>query len=178
MTAARHAERLRIGGNSAFLEISRRRREVQGAAVTRSFERNELDPTAGTTAAATSQNGYGAGTLSNVTIDQSGIVIGVFTNGQVLQIAQLAIASFADPEGLTREGDNYFSLSSESGPPLIGAGKTGGRGSVQQGQLEDSNVDVALEFTKLIIAQRGFEPNAHSITAGDQVLQDLVNIIH
>jgi flagellar hook protein FlgE len=131
-----------------------------------------------TTAAATSQNGYGAGTLSNVTIDQSGIVNGVFTNGQVLQIAQLAIASFADPEGLTREGDNYFSLSSESGPALIGAGKTGGRGSVQQGQLEDSNVDVALEFTKLIIAQRGFELNAHSITAGDQVLQDLVNIIH
>jgi len=130
------------------------------------------------TAAATQQNGYGAGTLSNVTIDRAGVVNGVFTNGQVLQIAQLAIASFANPQGLNREGNNYFSLSSESGPPLIGGGKTGGRGSVQQGQLEDSNVDVALEFTKLIIAQRGFELNAHSITAGDQVLQDLVNIIH
>jgi flagellar hook protein FlgE len=131
-----------------------------------------------TTAAATQQNGYAAGTLRNITIDQTGVINGVFTNGQVLQIAQLAVADFADPQGLNRVGSNNYSLSSESGPPLVGAAKTGGRGTVQQAQLEDSNVDVALEFTKLIIAQRGFERNAHSITAGDQVLQDLVNIIH
>ena len=131
-----------------------------------------------TSAAATQQNGYGAGTLSNVTIDQTGVINGVFSNGQVLAVGQLAIANFANAGGLSRTGNNYFALSSESGPPLIGSGKTGGRGSVQQSQLEDSNVDVSLEFTKLIIAQRGFELNAHSITAGDQVLQDLVNIIH
>jgi flagellar hook protein FlgE len=130
------------------------------------------------TAAATDQNGFGAGTLSNVTIDQTGLINGVFSNGQVLAIGQLAIANFANPQGLTREGNNYVSLSSDSGTPLIGTGNSGGRGTVQQGQLEDSNVDVSLEFTKLIIAQRGFELNAHSITAGDQVLQDLVNIIH
>jgi flagellar hook protein FlgE len=132
---------------------------------------------ANSTAAATQQNGYAAGTLSNVSIDRSGMINGVFTNGQVLAIAQLAVASFANPQGLNREGSNYYSLSSESGPPLTGAGNTGGRGTVQQSQLENSNVNVSLEFTKLIIAQRGFELNAHSINAGNQVLQDLVNII-
>jgi flagellar hook protein FlgE len=128
-------------------------------------------------AAATQQNGYGAGTLSNITIDQTGVISGVFTNGQVLQIAQLAVANFANPQGLNLEGNNYYSLSSSSGPPLIGGGNSGGRGTVQQSQLEDSNVDVSLEFTKLIIAQRGYELDAHSISAGDQVLQDLVNMI-
>jgi flagellar hook protein FlgE len=129
-------------------------------------------------AAATGQNGYAAGSLSTVSINQAGVLNGVFTNGQTLPIAQLAIANFANPAALSRTGNNYYALSSESGPALIGAGSAGGNGSVQQGQLESSNVDVSLEFTRLIIAQQGYQVNAHVITAADQILQDLGNILH
>jgi flagellar hook protein FlgE len=128
-------------------------------------------------ASATNQDGFAAGYLTSVSVSKGGVIDGVFTNGQTLPIAQLAIASFTNPAGLNRQGDNFYSLSTKSGVPLIGGGLTGGRGQVQQGTLEASNVDVALEFTRLIIAQRGFEVNARTITTADQVLQDLTNII-
>lgn len=131
----------------------------------------------GSSAAATSQDGFAAGFLTSISVGKGGVINGIFTNGQTLPVAQLAIANFTNPAGLNREGDNFYSLSSKSGVPLIGAGLTGGRGQVQQGTLESSNVDVALEFTRLIIAQRGFEVNARTITTSDQVLQDLTNII-
>jgi flagellar hook protein FlgE len=129
-------------------------------------------------AAATSQDGYAAGFLNSLSIDKDGIINGVFTNGRILPVAQLAIASFTNPNGLERQGDNYYALSTNSGVPLIGGGQSGGRGFVQQGVLESSNVDVSLEFTRLIIAQRGFQVNARTITAANEILQDLVNIIH
>lgn len=130
------------------------------------------------TAAATGQNGFSTGTLSSLSIGQDGTINGVFSNGQTLAIAQLAVANFANASALTRVGNNYFTVSSESGPALIGAGNTGGRGSVQQGELEQSNVDVSQEFTLLIIAQEGFSVNAHVITSADQMLEDLTNILH
>src|SRR5262249_34417260 len=98
--------------------------------------------------------------------------------GRTIPIAQIAIASFANPAALLRVGGNYYALSTESGPALLGAGLSGGRGAVQQKTLESSNVDVALEFTRLIIAQRGFQVNARMITASDQILQELANILH
>jgi flagellar hook protein FlgE len=101
---------------------------------------------------------------------------GVFSNGQTLPIAQLAVASFNNPAGLSREGQNYFSLTAQSGIPLLGTADSGGRGTIQQGTLESSNVDVALEYTNLITAQRGFQVNTRTITASDQMLQDLANI--
>ncbi|MBX9678466.1 MAG: flagellar hook protein FlgE [Gemmataceae bacterium] len=128
-------------------------------------------------AVATGQDGFAAGFLSSLSIGQDGVINGVFTNGRTLPIAQLAIANFANPAALTRVGDNYLSLSSESGPALVGSGLSGGRGAVAQKALESSNVDVALEFTRLIIAQRGFQVNARIITASDQVLQELANIL-
>jgi len=128
-------------------------------------------------AVATGQDGFEAGYLTSLSIAQDGVMNGVFTNGQTLPIAQIAIASFANPAALNRVGANYSSLSSESGPALLGAGLAGGRGSVQQKALESSNVDVSLEFTRLIIAQRGFQVNARIITASDQILQDLANIL-
>ena len=128
-------------------------------------------------AVATGQDGFAAGYLNSLSIGQDGVISGVFTNGRTLAVAQLAIASFANPAALNRVGDNYYSLSSESGPALVGAGLSGGRGSVQQKALESSNVDVSLEFTRLIIAQRGFQVNARIITASDQILQDLANIL-
>ncbi len=128
-------------------------------------------------AVATGQNGFAAGFLTTLSIGQDGVINGVFTNGRTLPVAQLAIATFANPAALTRIGDNYMGLSSESGPALLGSGLSGGRGAVQQKSLESSNVDVALEFTRLIIAQRGFQVNARIITASDQILQELANIL-
>jgi flagellar hook protein FlgE len=123
------------------------------------------------------QDGFGAGFLTSVSIAKDGIINGVFTNGQILPLAQLALAAFVNPGGLSREGSNLFSITAQSGEALIGAGGSGGRGLVEQGTLESSNVDIALEFTRLIIAQRGFQVNARTITVSNEVLQELANII-
>lgn len=130
-----------------------------------------------TSAAAISQDGFAAGFLSNLSVGQDGIIQGIFTNGRSLAIAQVALAEFSNAGGLQREGNNLFSLSSNSGPPLIGGALSGGRGAIQRGTLETSNVDTALEFTRLIIAQRGFQVNARTISVSDQMLQELANII-
>lgn len=128
-------------------------------------------------AAAIRQDGFAAGFLSSLSVGKDGIINGVFTNGRTLSIAQLALATFQNVAGLNRLGDTYFALSTHSGGALIGPGNSGGHGSVQQGALEASNVDVAQEFTQLIVAQRGFQVNARTITVSDQVLQELANII-
>lgn len=128
-------------------------------------------------AAAVGQDGYGPGSLTAVTVDQDGTVNGTFSNGRSLTIAQMAIATFANPGALSRLGDNYFSENTASGTAQIGVGGDGGRGLVQQRVLESSNVDIALEFTKLITAQRGFQINAKTITTSDEMLQDLAQII-
>lgn len=129
-------------------------------------------------AAAVNQDGFASGYLTGLSFGQDGIINGNFSNGRSMPLAQLAIASFANPEALDRVGDNYYTQSNQSGDAVIGTAKTGGRGSVQQKVLESSNVDVALEFTRLIIAQRGFQVNARTITASDQILQELANLIH
>ena len=130
------------------------------------------------TAAATNQNGFSSGTLTSVSIATDGTINGVFTNGKVTPLAQLGIANFSNPAGLSRSGNNLYAQTTQSGQPLVGVGGSAGRGTVQQGVLEQSNVDVAQEFTQLIIAQRGYEVNARTVTVSDQVLQDLTNIIH
>lgn len=130
-----------------------------------------------TSVAAINQDGFAAGSLTDVSVSKTGMIQGVFTNGRILPLAQLALALFSNPAGLDRQGDNYYALSTQSGLPLIGAAQAGGRGSIQQGSLEASNVDVTLEFTRLIIAQRGFQVNARTITVADQVLQEVANII-
>lgn len=129
-------------------------------------------------AAATTQNGYAAGTLTNVSIAQDGSINGIFSNGQIFPLAQLAVATFTNPEGLNRVGQNYYDMTINSGIPLIAGGQAGGRGSIQAGALESSNVDVSLEFTQLITAQQGYEVNARSITVNNTVIQELANIIH
>jgi flagellar hook protein FlgE len=131
----------------------------------------------GTSAAATNQDGYAAGFLTAVSVAQDGVIGGVFTNGLIIPIAQIAVASFTNPGGLNRLGNNYFGLSNNSGLAVLSTPLSGGKGGVRSGNLETSNVDVALEFTRLIIAQRGFQVNARTITAANEVLQELGNII-
>lgn len=128
-------------------------------------------------AGATAQDGYAAGTLSSVSLAQDGTINGLFTNGQTFPLAQLAIATFTNPDGLSRVGQNYFQSTINSGVPLISGGLAGNAGSIQGGALESSNVDVSLQFTQLITGQQAYEVNSRSISINNQVIQDLVNII-
>jgi flagellar hook protein FlgE len=124
----------------------------------------------------TSQDGYGMGDLESISIDQNGLVVGVFTNGVSRNLAQIAIAQFANPSGLQRAEGNSFIASSNSGVPLISTIGTRIPGRIQPGTLEMSNVDLALEFTNMVITQRGFQANARIITTADDMLAELVNL--
>ena len=114
--------------------------------------------------------------LTSYTIGADGKVTGVFSDGSQHDIAQVAIADFANPMGLEKVGDTSFRESSNSGKAQIGASGEGRRGSLLAGALEMSNIDLAAEFTNLILAQRGFQASSRVITTSDQVLEDLVNI--
>ena len=131
----------------------------------------------GSNVAAITQDGADAGTLSSVSVDQSGIIQGQFTNGRSFPVGQLAIAGFNNEGGLIRQGDNFYVPGAGSGEPLIGVAGEGGLGVIQGAALEGTNVDIAAEFARLIIAQRGFQVNARTITAADNQLQELANII-
>ena len=126
---------------------------------------------------AVTQDGSGSGTLTEVSVDKSGIIQGTFSNGRTVALAQLAMARFNNESGLVREGNNYYASSAASGNALLGPANTGGIGSIQGGTLEGSNVDIATEFAKLIIAQRGFQVNSQVVSAANQVLQEVANII-
>jgi flagellar hook protein FlgE len=132
---------------------------------------------AGTSAASsTEQDGYASGTLSSFSIQGDGTIQGIFSNGQTQTLGQIALASFPNVEGLVRNGDNNFLASLASGSADVGAPNTGGRGTVSGGALEESNVDVATEFSALILAQRGYEANAKAVTTFDQVTEDAINM--
>ncbi|MCP4782029.1 MAG: flagellar hook-basal body complex protein [Fuerstiella sp.] len=122
-------------------------------------------------------DGYGPGELVAVQIDADGTLSGVGSNGLKFSIAQLAIAAFSNPDGLLNGGGNYYKSSLASGNAEIGTALNGDRGAIRAAQLEGSNVDLALEFTKLLVAQRGFSANARTITVTDEVLEELTNII-
>jgi flagellar hook protein FlgE len=130
------------------------------------------------------QDGYAAGDLVNFGIERNGTLTGIYTNGVTVPIAQLAMATFANPEGLYRSGDtsqvrgasNSFSESPNSGSPRIGIANTGNRGEIRGGSLELSNVDLSQQFTDMIITQRGFQSNSKAITTSDEMLQELMNL--
>ena len=124
----------------------------------------------------TYQNGYPAGTLTGITIDTTGTITGIFDNGLSWKLAQVAIASFDNPAGLIKAGQNMYRSSNNSGEAQIGESGTGGRGTIAPGYLEMSNVDLSEEFTQMIITQRGFQANSRIITVSDEMLQELVNI--
>ena len=122
------------------------------------------------------QDGYGAGTLRDLTVDQNGIISGTFTNGQVIQLAQVALSTFNNVNGLVQTGNNHWGQSLASGSPTIGLANQGGRGGVLGSNLELSNVDVAGEFTKLILSQRGYQANSRIVTTTDELLQETLNL--
>jgi len=122
------------------------------------------------------QDGYPGGDLQQLTVDQTGTIIGVFTNGRSYSLAQVALAKFVNNEGLMSEGGTLFSASANSGEPIIGTAGTGGRGSIQPSALEMSNVDLSKALTELIVIQRGFQANAKTITTSDQMLNTLLQL--
>ena len=116
-------------------------------------------------------------TTAAINVDSSGAVTAVDTAGVSTLIGTLGLAKFANAPGLERAGDNLYRASNNSGVPVLGApGGAAGHGSVVPGALEMSNVDLALEFTNMIIAQRGFQANSRAITTSDDMLQELVNL--
>ncbi len=127
-------------------------------------------------AIADAQDGYRSGDLTDLTIDDNGLVTGFFNNGVSKSLAKIMMATFNNPNGLSRSGDNMYEVSGNSGQPVIGeAGKTI-QSKIASGALEQSNVELAQEFTKMIVAQRGFQANARVLTVSDQLLQEVVGL--
>jgi flagellar hook protein FlgE len=120
------------------------------------------------------QDGTSSGTLQNFSIGSDGTITGAFSNGTTAILGQIALASFADQQGLSRLGNNDYSPTLASGQPTVGAPTSGGLGSISGGALEQSNVDIATEFAHLIVAQRTYEANARVVTTFDQVTQDTI----
>jgi flagellar hook protein FlgE len=123
-------------------------------------------------------DGASAGSLTTFTVGQAGDITGVYSNGYKQPLGQIALASFSNPSGLTKAGGNLFASSANSGTASVGVPDSAGRGQIATGFLEGSNVDLAQQFTNMIMAERGFQANSRVITTSDEILQDLVNIKH
>ncbi|WP_059430220.1 flagellar hook protein FlgE [Campylobacter hyointestinalis] len=122
------------------------------------------------------QDGYTGGTLNELRVDESGTIIGAFTNGRSFGLAQVALAKFTNNEGLESNGGNVFVQTANSGDPVIGTAQTAGRGKVNASSLEMSNVDLSRSLTQLIIVQRGYQANSKTITTSDQMLNTLLQL--
>jgi flagellar hook protein FlgE len=122
------------------------------------------------------QDGRTMGYLENFKIDSSGVITGIFDNGSTRMLAQVALASFPNQGGLEKAGDNTFRVSNNSGIANIGPSGIAGKGEIVAGTLEMSNVDMAEQFTDMIITQRGFQANSRTIQTADQLLQELLTL--
>lgn len=124
----------------------------------------------------TIQDGFTAGTLSGLTFNDDGVLAAVFSNGQSINLAQVALAKFENNEGLFKTGGNRYRESRNSGQPTIGAPMSGGRGSLSSKAVESSTTDIANEFINLMTAQRSFQANSKVISSADEMMQEVLNI--
>ena len=122
------------------------------------------------------QDGFGSGILQDIDFDQEGIMIGFYDNGLTLELAKIALATFNNKLGLKQVDGGFYLPTAASGPASIDGEGTGGRGSIIASSLESSNVDIAEEFTSLIVHQRGYQSNSRTITTADQLLQEALNL--
>lgn len=122
------------------------------------------------------QDGYAAGTLTNISIDKGGNINGSFTNGQTRVLGQVATALVSAPDQMERVGGNLFATTVESGQGTISSAGTAGRGGIVAGALEQSNVDLANEFIRMIAAQRGYQASSKTVTTADQLLAELMTL--
>ncbi|MFW6146907.1 MAG: flagellar hook-basal body complex protein, partial [Thermodesulfobacteriota bacterium] len=123
-----------------------------------------------------SGNGYGAGDLQSSTVGSDGVITGQYSNGQVIPLYRVALAKFQNKEGLYKEGENLFRETRLSGDPTTSKPGTNGLGSLSPNSLEQSNVDLANEFVKMITTQRGYQANSKIITVTDAMLAELINL--
>lgn len=123
-----------------------------------------------------SATGYGAGDLQGVDVDVDGLITGVYSNGQVLPLYKLALAKFQSVQGLHKMGGNLYRETRESGPATTSLPGTNGLGNIAPNSLEQSNVDMASEFVKMITTQRNFQANSKIITTTDTMLSELINL--
>ncbi|SEF62718.1 flagellar hook protein FlgE [Bryocella elongata] len=126
---------------------------------------------------ATTQNGYSSGSLSSYQVEADGTIQGTFSSGTTLALGQVAVASFANEQGLSNVGSNAFQPTAASGLAVIGVAENGGRGSIVGGSVEGSNVDISTEFAKLIVAQQAYSANAKSVTTFNQVSQATIAML-
>ena len=127
--------------------------------------------------AASSQDGYASGTYQSFAVDANGVVSATFSNNHATNIGQVAVASVANTNGLTRVGNNNYQTTEASGTSTIGVAGVGGRATIEDDALEQSNVDISTEFSNLIVAQRAFEANSKTVTTFDTVTQDAISMI-
>ncbi len=128
------------------------------------------------TAVLRDQDGYTAGSLQNFSIDRFGLITGFFTNGTTSPLGKIVLADFNNPAGLLRVGDNMYQESANSGSAVLGFALEGSQSQMTAGALEMSNVDLAQEFTSMIVAQRGFQANGKVVSTSDEMLQELMNV--
>lgn len=130
----------------------------------------------GESTARVSQDGHGQGQLKSYNVDSNGSINGVYNNGEIRELARVALASFANPAGLMQQGGTMFKESINSGVADIGKSGDPGLGTIAPSSLEMSNVDLSEEFTDMIVTQRGFQANSRIITTSDEMLQELMNL--
>ncbi|EGB15956.1 flagellar hook-basal body protein [Pseudodesulfovibrio mercurii] len=140
------------------------------ALATQSFD------TGGSSTLYQSQNGYSAGILQNISVSREGVISGHYSNGQVLELYAVTLATFTNQHGLRREGGNLFTETLESGPALTGQAGSTGKGTIDGNALEMSNVDMATEFVNMITTQRGFQANTKVITTVDSMLGEVISM--
>ncbi|MEA2102923.1 MAG: flagellar hook protein FlgE [Thermodesulfobacteriota bacterium] len=122
------------------------------------------------------QDGYGTGFLENISVDTDGIMTGNYSNGQILNLYRVALAKFNNEQALHKEGGNLWAATRATGTAITGHAGENGLGKISPNSLEQSNVDIAAEFVKMITTQRGFQANSRVITTTDSMLQELINL--
>ena len=128
------------------------------------------------TTTAQTQNGYSAGDIASVSVDEDGIITGSFTNGETIPLYRITLADFANLDGLKSVGGNLYEETRASGSVSLGNAGEGGLGPVIANTLEMSNVDLATEFVNMITTQRAFQANSKVITTSDEILAELINL--
>ena len=127
---------------------------------------------------AQTQNGFSSGEYDSFAIGSDGTVTATYSNGQTLNVGQLAIATISNEQGLRDVGSSDYQATSASGSASVGVAGSGGRGTLEGSSLEASNVNISAEFSNLIVAQRAFEANSKAVTTFDTVTQETINMIH
>ncbi len=148
-----------------------------GAQMDIEFDFSEITQFGGTSNVnSLSQDGYTTGRLTSIDVDDKGIVLARYTNGQAQALGQVAVANFSNPQGLQQLGDNAWAETFAAGEPIMGKAGEGDFGTIQSGGLEASNVDISEQLVNLITAQRNFQANAQVISTADAITQTIINI--